>query len=136
MYSYISITVSLRISELSSTGTFCASVCTSVRVGMSPPLPHVYVYIDKNTDQSLTLLTTISCLLSAIQGITKMPINVFRQSRCLNMSDRICDLLKWLCDRNDRNDKENRKSYVRRIGKGLRISCHSCHLCYCGMINI
>ena len=31
VYSYISITVSLRISVLSSTGTFCASVCTSVR---------------------------------------------------------------------------------------------------------
>ena len=43
-----------------------------------------------------------------------MPINVFRQSRCLNTSDSICDLFKWVCDRNDRNDKGNGKSYMRR----------------------
>ena len=59
-----------------------------------------------------------------------MPINVFRQSRCLNTSDSICDLFKWVCDRNDRNDKGNGKSYVRRIGRGLWISCHFCHLCH------
>ena len=62
--------------------------------GHDPPPCHTYIYIDKNTDQSLTLLTTISCLLDAIQWITKMPINVFRQSRCLNTSDSICDLFK------------------------------------------
>ena len=39
------------------------------------------------------------------------------------------DLFKWVCDRNDRNDKGNGKSYMRRIGRGLQISCHSCHLC-------
>ena len=33
-------------------------------------------------------------------------------------------------DRNDRNDKGNGKSYMRKIGRGLRISCHSCHLCH------
>jgi len=59
-----------------------------------------------------------------------MPINVFRQSRCLNTSDSICDLFKWVCDRNDRNDKENGKSHVRANGRGLQISCHSCHLCH------
>ena len=94
VYSYISITASLRISESSSTGTFCASVCASVRVGMIHPPCHTYIYIDKNTDQSLILLTTISCHLSAIQWITKMPINAFRQSRCLNTSESICDLFK------------------------------------------
>ena len=132
VYSYISITASLRISESSSTGTFCASVCASVRVGMIHPPCHTYIYIDKNTDQSLILLTTISCHLSAIQWITKMPINAFRQSRCLNTSDSICDLFKWVCDRNDRNDKGNGKSYVRAIARGLWISCHSCHLCHWG----
>ena len=40
------------------------------------------------------------------------------------------DLYRWLCDRNDRNDKENGKSYMRRIARGLQISCHSCHLCH------
>ena len=59
-----------------------------------------------------------------------MPINVFRQSRCLNTSDSICDLFKWVCDRNDRNDKGNGKSYVRANDRGLQISCHSCHLCH------
>jgi hypothetical protein len=59
-----------------------------------------------------------------------MPINVFRQSRCLNTSDSICDLFKWVCDRNDRNDKGNGKSYVRANDRGLEISCHSCHLCH------
>ena len=59
-----------------------------------------------------------------------MPINVFRQSRCLNTSDSICDLFKWVCDRNDRNDKGNGKSYVRANDRGLWISCHSCHLCH------
>ena len=135
VYSYISITASLRISESSSTGTFCASVCASVRVGMIHPPCHTYIYIDKNTDQSLILLTTISCLLSAIQWITKMPINMFRQSRCLNTSDSICDLFKWVCDRNDRNDKGNGKSYVRANDRGLWISCHSCHLCHWGVVR-
>jgi hypothetical protein len=65
-----------------------------------------------------------------------MRINVFRQSRCLNTSDSICDLFKWVCDRNDRNDKENGKSYARANGRGLQISCHSCHLCHWGMVNI
>ena len=60
-----------------------------------------------------------------------MPINVFRQSRCLNTSDSICDLFKWVCDRNDRNDKGNGKSYVRANDRGLQISCHSCHLEFC-----
>ena len=31
---------------------------------------------------------------------------------------------------NDRNDKENGKSHVRANGRGLQISCHSCHLCH------
>ena len=62
-----------------------------------------------------------------------MPINVFRQSRCLNTSDSICDLFKWVCDKNDRNDKRNEKSYVRANDRGLWISCHSCHLCHWGM---
>ena len=104
--------------------------------GHDPPPCHTYICIGSYTDQSLELLTTISCLLDAIQWITKMPINVFRQSRCLNTSDSICDLFKWACDRNDRNDKGNGKSYMRRIGRGLQISCHSCHLCHwrgCGL---
>ena len=100
--------------------------------GHDPPPCHTYIYIDNYTDQSLILLTTISCHLSAIQWITKMPINVFRQSRCLNTSDSICDLFKRVCDRNDRNDKGNGKSYVRANDRGLQISCHSCHLCHLG----
>ena len=102
--------------------------------GHDPSPCHTYIYIDNYTDQSLILLTTISCLLSAIQCITKMPINVFRQSRCLNTSDSICDLFKWVCDRNDRNDKGNGKSYVRANDRGLWISCHSCHLCHWGIL--
>ena len=31
-------------------------------------------------------------------------------------------------DRNDRNDKGNGKSYVKKIGRVLQISCHSYHL--------
>ena len=48
-----------------------------------PPPCHTYIYMDNYTDQSLKVLTTISCLLSVIQRITKMPINMFRQSLCL-----------------------------------------------------
>ena len=48
-----------------------------------PPPCHTYIYTYSNTDQSLIVLTTISCLLGAIQRITKMPINMFRQSQCL-----------------------------------------------------
>ena len=33
-----------------------------------PPPCHTYIYIDKNTDQCLTALTTISCLLSHLHG--------------------------------------------------------------------
>ena len=36
-------------------------------------------------------------------------------------------------DRNDRNDKGNGRSHMRKIGKGLQISCHSCHLCPQGL---
>jgi hypothetical protein len=112
------------------------SIITHMPHRHGPPPCHTYIYTHNYTDQCLTLLTTISCHLSAIQWITKMPINVFRQSRCLNTSDSICDLFKGVCDRNDRNDKGNGKSYVRANDRGLQISCHSCHLCYCGMINI
>ena len=42
-------------------------------------------------------------------------------------------IFKWVGDRNDRNDKENGKSYMRRIGRGLQISCHSCHWCHGGV---
>ena len=73
----------------------------TIRGGHDPPLCHTFIYIDNYTDQSLTLLTTISCLLGAVQWITKMRINVFRQSRCLNTSDSVCDLFEWVCDRND-----------------------------------
>ena len=53
-------------------------------MGRRDPSPcHTYIYIDNYTDQSLKVLTTISCLLGAIQRITKMLINMFRQSRCL-----------------------------------------------------
>ena len=56
-----------------------------------------------------------------------MTISVFRQSRRLNTSDSICELVKCVCDG---NDKGNEKSYVRANDRGLKISCHSCHLCH------
>jgi len=37
---------------------------------------------------------------------------VFRQSCYLNASDSICDLFKWVCERTDRNDKENGKLLI------------------------
>ena len=83
--------------------------------------------INFHTNHCWVLVTTITYLLDAIRWTTKMPINVFRQSRCLNTSDSICDLFKWVCDRNDRNDKGNGKSHVRANDRGLWISCHSCH---------
>ena len=30
----------------------------------------------------------------------------------------------------DRNDRGNGKSHMRKIGRGLQISCHSCYLCH------
>ena len=36
--------------------------------GHDPPPCHTYIYIDKNTDQYLAALTTISCLLSHLHG--------------------------------------------------------------------
>ena len=43
VYSYIRIPASLRIDESSSTGTVCASVCASVRMGMiHPPATRIY----------------------------------------------------------------------------------------------
>ena len=50
--------------------------------------------IDFYTNQCLTLLTAIRCLFGVIHWATEMPINVFRRSRCLNMSDSICDFLR------------------------------------------
>ena len=54
------------------------------------------------TDQSLTVVTTISCLLSTIHWGAEMPINVFRQCLCPNTTDSICDHFKWVCDKNKR----------------------------------
>ena len=51
-----------------------------------------------------------------------MPINVFRQSRRLNTSDSNCDLFKWACDRSDRNDKVNGKSYVKANDRGYGLA--------------
>jgi len=48
-----------------------------------------------------------------------MYINVFRQSQCLIRDALLVIIFKWVCDRNDRNDKENGKSSMRRIGRGL-----------------
>ena len=42
--------------------------------GHDPPPCHMYIYIDNYTDQYLAALTTISCLLGAIQWFTKMRI--------------------------------------------------------------
>lgn len=45
----------------------------------------------------------------------------------------ICDALLVIFlmgDSNDSNDRENRKALMRRIGRGLQISCHSGHLCH------
>ena len=36
--------------------------------GHDPPAYHTYIYIDNYTDQSLILLTTISCLLCDLYG--------------------------------------------------------------------
>ena len=89
------------------------------RLSISDQAAEHLVYKSSLTPQwhkwQLIVVNKISCHLCAIQWITKMPINVFRQSRCLNTSDSICNLLKWVCNRNDRNDR------------GLWISCHSCH---------
>ena len=92
--------------------------------GHDLPPCHTYIYIDKNTDQSLILLTTINCHLNAHKHVSAKPVpNVMRG--CL-----ISFLMGY--DRNDRNDKGNGKSYMRKIGRGLQISCHSCHLCHWG----
>ena len=42
----------------------------------------------------------------------------------------------WVRDRNGRNDKENGKSYTRRVARGLRTSCPSCHLCHWENVNL
>ena len=54
MYSYISITPSLRIIGSQSTDTFFASVCASARVGMiHPPATRIYLQIPKSINASL-----------------------------------------------------------------------------------
>ena len=42
----------------------------------------------------------------------------------------ICDALLMISLMGNSNDKGNGKSYMRRIGRGLQISCHSGHLCH------
>ena len=42
----------------------------------------------------------------------------------------ICDALLVIFFMGDSNDRENRKALIRRIGRGLQISCHSGHLCH------
>ena len=41
-----------------------------------------------------------------------MPKTAFRKSRCLNASDSIRDLFKWVCESADRNDKEDGKLLI------------------------
>ena len=69
-------------------------------------------------------LNTVSCLLGTNQGVTKMPTTVFGQSQCLGTSDSIFDPYRRPCNRNDR---ENVKSYTRRIGRIFSISYHFCY---------
>ena len=100
----------------------------------STPLPHVYIHgqLHRSVTDSVN---HIQLPLMALTWVTKILINVFRQSRCqtrvkvfvifYNGDDRN--------DRNDKNDKESEKSYVRAIARGLWISCHSCHLCHWGI---
>ena len=125
----------LRIGESLSTGTICTSVCTSVRVGMIHPLPHVYIHRQKHRSVSdlvnhyqLSFKCHSMDHLNAHKHVSAKPVpNVIRG--CLTSF-----LMGY--DRNDRNDKGNGKSYMRKIGRGLQISCHSCHLCHWGVLGL
>ena len=92
--------------------------------------PLLYVYIHGQLHRSVTdSVNHIQLPLMAVTWVTKILINVFRQSRC---QTRVKVFLIFYNDddRNDRNDKESEKSYVSAIARGLWISCHSCHLCH------
>ena len=94
------------------------------------PLPHVYIHgqLQRSVTDSVN---HIQLPLMALTWVTKILINVFRQSRC-QIRVKIFVFFYNGDDRNDRNDKESEKSYVRAIARGLWISCHSCHLCHWG----
>ena len=97
-----------------------------------PPMPHVYIH--GQFHRSVTdSVNHIQLPLMAPTWVTKMLINVFRQSRCQTRV-KVFVFFYNGDDRNDRNDKGNGKSYVRANDKGLQISCHSCHLCHWGVI--
>ena len=95
----------------------------------STPLPHVYIHRQLNRSVSdlvnhyqLSFKCHSMDHLNAHKHVSAKPVpNVIRG--CL-----ISFLIGY--DRNDRNDKGNGKSYMRKIGRGLQISCHSCHLCH------
>ena len=97
----------------------------------STPLPHVYIHRQKHRSVSdlvnhyqLSFKCHSMDHLNAHKHVSAKPVpNVIRW--CL-----ISFLMGY--DRNDRNDKGNGKSYMRKIGRGLQISCHSCHLCHWG----
>ena len=96
----------------------------------STPLPHVYIHgqLHRSVTDSVN---HIQLPLMALTWVTKILINVFRQSRCQTRV-KVFVIFYNGDDRNDRNDKESEKSYVWAIARGLWISCHSCHLCHWG----
>ena len=96
----------------------------------STPLPHVYIHgqLHRSVTDSVN---HIQLPLMAVTWVTKILINVFRQSRCQTRV-KVFVFFYNGDDRNDRNDKETKKSYVRANDRGLWISCHSCHLCHWG----
>ena len=97
---------------------------------MDDPPPVPYVYIHGQLHRSVTdSVNHIQLPLMALKWVTKIPINVFWQSRCLTRV-KVFVIFYNGDDRNDRNDKESEKSYVRADDRGLWIICHSCHLCH------
>ena len=99
----------------------------------STPLPHVYIH--RQLHRSVTdSVNHIQLPLMALTWVTILLINVFWQSRCQTRV-KVFVIFYNGDDRNDRNDKETEKSYVRAIARGLWISRHSCHLCHWGVLS-
>ena len=85
------------------------------------------------THQLLTLVTTISCRLGQSNGSLTCSFTGAVTAGVHNEGGYI--YFPSLNDKDDKNDKESEKSYVRVIARGLWISCHSCHLCHWGDIR-
>ena len=93
--------------------------------GHDPPLPHVYIH--RQLQRSASDLVNHYQLSFKCNSMDHLNTHKHVSAKPVPNVIRGC-FMSFLMG-NDRNDKGNGKSYVKKIGRVLQISRHSYHLC-------